>query len=56
MSDAAAFTGFIPQIAAMERDCFREPWSEKTLEESAESGNRVFSVVSKDGELLGYGI
>lgn len=37
------------QLAALESECFKEPWSEQTLLDSLRSGNYVFSYIRPDG-------
>lgn len=47
--------GDLSAAAALEKDCFSAPWSEKTLEAELQNPlNRFFAAVSEDGELLGY--
>lgn len=46
----------IPQIAALERECFSAPWSEKLLEDALFDPQASF-IVAEDGEegnILGY--
>ena len=41
--------------AALEKECFSAPWSEKTLEAEFQNPlNRFLAAVSEDGALLGY--
>ena len=45
----------LPQVAALERTCFSDPWSERLLEE--ELYNELISLVvaqGEDGTVLGY--
>ena len=37
------------QLASLESQCFKEPWSEQTLLDSLRSGNYVFSFIRQDG-------
>ena len=46
----------IPQIAALERECFSDPWSERLLEDALFDTQACF-IVAEDGEegnVLGY--
>ena len=46
----------IPQIAALERECFTDPWSERLLEDALFDPQASF-IVAEDGEegnILGY--
>ena len=43
----------IPKVAALEKECFSEPWSENAILESYNSGTRFFTVCNNDN-LLGY--
>ena len=47
--------GHIPQIAALERECFSMPWSERLLEDALFDPQASF-IVADDGEgnILGY--
>lgn len=49
-----AFRETIPQFALIERECFSEPWSEKMLTESYDSGQYVFVSVYDGGTAAGY--
>lgn len=40
-------------VAALERECFSEPWSENAITESAEAGT-LFFLFEEEGEILGY--
>ena len=44
----------IPQIAALERLCFSEPWSEKSLSEEIENPAAYFIAAVENGAVLGY--
>lgn len=45
----------IPAIAALERDCFSSPWSEKMLEDALYDDSACFIAAESDtGSLLGY--
>ncbi len=41
-------------IAALEKECFSEPWSENAILESAKN-DTLFFVFEEDGSVLGYG-
>lgn len=43
----------IGQIAALEKICFSEPWTEDGITESFKAGTRFF-VAERDGKVLGY--
>lgn len=43
----------IPEVAAIERQCFSQPWSEKGFAESLES-SAVFLVAEEEGRIAGY--
>ena len=42
----------LPALAALEKQCFHAPWSEKMLRE--ELGGGIFLVAEQDGEVQGY--
>ena len=44
----------ISQIAALERECFSEPWSEEGLSAELTNSQARFFVCEEDGEVLGY--
>ena len=44
----------VPQIAALERLCFSEPWSEKSLLEETENPAAYFIAAVEAGDVLGY--
>ena len=45
----------IPQIAALERECFPDPWSQAMLEEELFNPQASFLVAEdEDGNILGY--
>ena len=44
----------VPQIAALERRCFSEPWSEKSLLEETENPAAYFIAAVEAGDVLGY--
>ena len=44
----------IPSLAALERECFSEPWSEKGFVEFFDNDSSVCLVVEKGGSVVGY--
>ena len=45
----------IPILAKLERECFAEPWSEKSLMEELENPQAVFlTAEDSQGNVLGY--
>lgn len=44
----------IEQVAAIEKDVFSTPWSEKSFSESLTGGNALFVVAEKDNVIAGY--
>ena len=49
--------GHIPQIAALERECFSDPWSENLLEDALFDPQASFIVAQdseEEGNVLGY--
>ena len=44
----------IPQIAAMERACFTDPWSESALRDELSSPLARYFVCTQGGQVLGY--
>lgn len=45
----------VPDVAAIERECFSQPWSENMLAEELYNDNASFIVaVADDGTVLGY--
>ena len=45
----------VPDVAAIERECFSQPWSEDMLAEELYNDNASFIVaVADDGTVLGY--
>lgn len=44
----------VPQIAALEKLCFSNPWSEKSIATEAENELSFWLVYEQDGEVLGY--
>lgn len=46
--------GQIPAVAALERQCFSDPWSERTLMQELENPRAAFWTVSEGERLAGY--
>ncbi len=44
----------IASVAALERECFSSPWTEKGLEEELSNENAVFFTAKKEGRVVGY--
>lgn len=44
----------VPQIAALERQCFSDPWSEKSISSELENPLSLWLVDERDGEIAGY--
>lgn len=44
----------IKDVSLLEKECFANPWSEKSLKEELKNENAHFLVCVKDGELIGY--
>lgn len=44
----------IPALAAVERDCFADPWSADSLREELTNPHAVFRVAEEEGAVLGY--
>ena len=49
-----ADAGDISEIARLERECFSQPWSEKSLSEELELADSVLLAAIRGGELAGY--
>jgi len=49
-----AGAGDVPDMAALEQECFSRPWSAASLEAEVSGGNTVFFVALLDGETAGY--
>ncbi len=44
----------IKSVARLERECFSEPWSEKSLLEEIDNPDAYFIVETENGEVVGY--
>ena len=44
----------IAAVAALERECFSSPWTEKGLEQELSNENAVFFTARKEGRVVGY--
>ena len=54
MEIARMEAGQVPAVAALERQCFSEPWSERTLAQELENPRAAFWAASEGGRLAGY--
>ncbi len=54
MEIARMEAGQVPAVAALERQCFSEPWSERTLAQELENPRAAFWTASEGGQLAGY--
>ena len=44
----------LPQVAAIEKECFRLPWSEKGFEDALAGEDNIFLVLEEEGKICGY--
>lgn len=44
----------VPQVAALERLCFSDPWSEKSVASELDNELSLWLVAEEDGTVLGY--
>ena len=44
----------VPQVAALERECFSDPWSEQSLAGELDNPLSLWLVCLADGEVCGY--
>lgn len=44
----------VPQVAALERECFSDPWSEQSLAGELDNPLSLWLVCQVDGEVCGY--
>ncbi len=44
----------IPAIAELERECFSNPWSERSISDTMERGDNIFLVAKVCDEVAGY--
>lgn len=44
----------ISEVAAIEQECFSEPWSEEQIETAFEDKNYFYAVAEADGKVIGY--
>ena len=44
----------VAQIAALERECFSDPWSENSIRQELENELSFWLVAEEDGEVVGY--
>lgn len=46
--------GDVPEVAALEKNCFSVPWSEQSFREEMDNSIAVYFVAEMDGRLAGY--
>ncbi len=46
--------GDVPEVAALEKNCFSVPWSEQSFREEMDNSIAVYFVAEMDGMLAGY--
>lgn len=46
--------GHVPQIARLERLCFSDPWSERSIASELQNPLALWLVAEEDGHVLGY--
>lgn len=44
----------VPEVAAIERSIFSQPWSEKGFSDSLRSSDTLYFVAKEQGQILGY--
>ncbi len=54
MTIAAMTMEDVPEVAALEKQCFSQPWSAQVLEAELGNPNSVFLVATETGRLAGY--
>ena len=47
-------SSWVTQVAHLEKDCFRDPWSEKSIAGELDNPLSLWLVAVDDGRLLGY--
>lgn len=47
-------SSWVTQVAQLEKDCFRDPWSEKSIAGELDNPLSLWLVAVDDGRLLGY--
>ena len=55
MSNIVTMTGcHVPQVAALEKECFSDPWSQRSVASELENPLALWLVWEEDGQVLGY--
>lgn len=55
MSNIVTMTGcHVPQVAALEKECFIDPWSQRSVASELENPLALWLVWEEDGQVLGY--
>lgn len=55
MSHIVTMTGcHVPQVAALEKECFSDPWSQRSVASELENPLALWLVWEEDGQVLGY--
>lgn len=44
----------VPQVAALEKECFSDPWSQRSVASELENPLALWLVWEEDGQVLGY--
>lgn len=55
MSNIVTMTScHVPQVAALEKECFSDPWSQRSVASELENPLALWLVWEEDGKVLGY--
>ena len=55
MSHIVTMTGcHVPQVAALEKECFIDPWSQRSVASELDNPLALWLVWEEDGKVLGY--
>lgn len=55
MSHIVTMTGcHVPQVAALEKECFSDPWSQRSVASELDNPLALWLVWEEDGQVLGY--
>ena len=55
MSHIVTMTGcHVPQVAALEKECFIDPWSQRSVASELDNPLALWLVWEEDGQVLGY--
>ena len=46
----------IPAVYNIERECFSDPWSLKTLQSTLDEKGHTLFIAEEDGDIIGYGV